>query len=86
MQSVLYSNNVSPKILITCPHCYVASRYDASFIEDAIKEHKGIECVACFLSFNVIVKPTDTRNLTPRADGTTVAGSQYPKHDENDAD
>ncbi len=68
---VLYANNAMPKIRIPCPHCHIVSRYDASFIEDAIMEQKGIECVACFLSFNVLVARTQSRPTQYALDGGT---------------
>jgi hypothetical protein len=63
---ILYASNAMPKILIPCPHCCIVSRYDASFIEDAIKERKGIECVACFLSFNISIEPTAAQQSVQR--------------------
>lgn len=38
-------------ILITCPHCSIRSRYDTSYLEDAIHDHTRIDCVACGETF-----------------------------------
>lgn len=68
--------NEFPGILITCPHCKFGSRYDGSYIEDAIKIRHDIVCVACGGEFNLVVSPIEkaaehsasTRNC-PRCDG-----------------
>lgn len=41
-------------MLITCPHCKFSSRYDVSFIEDAIHDGKSIVCVACVEKFEIV--------------------------------
>lgn len=54
---VLYDYNDTPGIMIVCPHCKFGSRYDASYIEDAIKICHNIVCVVCGDEFNLIVSP-----------------------------
>lgn len=54
-QMVLYANNATVRILITCPHCKFGIRHDASTVEDAIREGKPIFCDACDKPFRIIV-------------------------------
>ncbi len=53
--NVLHASNEHKGILITCPHCKLGSRYDGSYIEDAIKIRHDIVCVACGEVFNLVV-------------------------------
>lgn len=53
--NVLYASNEHKVILIICPHCKFGSRYDGSYIEDAIKIRHDIVCVACGEVFNLVV-------------------------------
>lgn len=54
----LLRTSIDPKgILIVCPHCKFGSRYDSSYIEDAIKICHDIICVVCGETFNLIVSP-----------------------------
>ncbi len=55
--SVVYASNEKKGILITCPHCKLGSRYDSSYVEDAIKICHNIVCVACGGEFNLVVSP-----------------------------
>ena len=64
---VLYAGNVTTRILITCPHCKLASRYDASIVEDAIRDDKQLVCVACEESFGIGVTVPAPRSPTLRA-------------------
>ncbi len=52
---------------IICPHCHFGSRYDASFVEDAIKYGQNLKCVACGKELKVIVKQARPRGPTLRA-------------------
>jgi hypothetical protein len=56
MITSLYARNDHPGILITCPHCKMAVRHDSDDVGDAIKEGRGIECVACGNLFRVHVE------------------------------
>lgn len=42
-------------LLIVCPHCKLSSRYDCSYIEDAIKIKHDIVCVICGEVFNIVI-------------------------------
>ena len=42
-------------IMLNCPHCRLNSRYDTSFLEDAIHDRKIISCVACGGDFQIFV-------------------------------
>lgn len=53
--NILNARNDNKGILITCPHCKLGSRYDGSYIEDAIKIRHDIVCVACGEVFNLVV-------------------------------
>lgn len=53
--NVVYASNEQKGILITCPHCKLGSRYDGSYIEDAVKIRHDIVCVACGEVFNLVV-------------------------------
>lgn len=65
---VLHANNDTPGIMIVCPHCKLGSRYEASYIEDAIKIRHNIVCVACGDEFNLIVYPIAEVEKAPTRD------------------
>ena len=50
---VTYSLNAFPKIKIVCPHCRIGSKYESSWLEDAIYEGSNITCVACGEMFKI---------------------------------
>lgn len=57
--NIVKASNESKGILITCPHCKLGSRYDSSYVEDAIKINHNIICVACGGEFNLILSPIE---------------------------
>ena len=75
--NVLHASNEHKGILITCPHCKLGSRYDGSYIEDAIKIRHDIVCVACGEVFNLVVSiPTsEAVEHSVQADGFASSAS-----------
>ena len=61
---VLYAGNKPQEIKMTCPHCHFVTRYDANYLEYAIKYHKWIWCVACDKPFRVVFQVPDPRRRT----------------------
>jgi len=78
--NVLRTSNEHKGILITCPHCKLGSRYDGSYIEDAIKIRHDIVCVACGEVFNLVVSiPTsEAVEHTLAPDGFPPSHRDYP--------
>jgi len=52
----IYAKTETPGIKIVCPNCMLGSRYDASYLEDAIHDHTGITCVACGCVFEIVIQ------------------------------
>lgn len=51
MQRFLSARPANLGIMIRCPHCSFGSRYDVSYLEDAIKFGESLCCLACNKSF-----------------------------------
>src|SRR3990172_8546477 len=70
-QMVCYARNKPLEIKMTCPNCRFVTRYDESYLEDAIKYHKWIWCVACDkpfrIVFQVLARDAEQRNGAERA-------------------
>ena len=68
---VCYARNKPLEIKMTCPNCRFVTRYDESYLEDAIKYHKWIWCVACDkpfrIVFQVLARDAEQRNGAERA-------------------
>lgn len=60
-------------IQIICPHCKFGSRYDASFLEDAIKDNSGVVCVACEKKFHVVAVVLERAAQLQRAADASAA-------------
>jgi hypothetical protein len=76
---VLYANNAPVAIRIPCPHCKFVTRYDASYLEDAINEHKDIYCVSCDRRFFIqITLPDPPCRLTLDATDELVGSGDDP--------
>lgn len=92
----MVTNNVCQQLMIKCPHCKFGSRYDASIVEDAINDHKMLECVACGSDIKICVASPDPRSSTTRAadqsdtqadygwDGTTHYEQTMPAVDDDE--
>ena len=70
---IMSARKVDLGVKIACPHCGFTTRYDASFLEDAISEHREIFCVACDKSFKIFLE-CQTRAAEQR--NGAVAGEQ----------
>jgi len=57
----MFPVKVETRILLNCPHCRFSSRYDTSFLEDAIHDGKEISCVACGSHFEIVVRKVESR-------------------------
>lgn len=64
--NTVISTRTDSKIKINCPHCKFGSKYDASYIEDAIWIHHDIICVACGETFNLVVSIPGTEAATTK--------------------
>lgn len=74
MQKVLSARPASLGISIRCPHCSFGSRYDISWLEDAIKFGESIRCSACNKPFVIKAhrqKHDGEHNVQPTEAGRT---------------
>src|SRR5512138_1766780 len=55
-QMIVSARSDQTGIMIRCPRCRFSSRYDVSFVEDAINHGDAIKCVACGEGFRIVTR------------------------------